>query len=586
VNPRAAFLVLAACCACLARQALAFPGVLVAKDAAARSLRASSIVVLRYRGVSVVTLSTEYAGPLTPFAFVVPVPPDVRASSVKTLRRGSLSRVEALTAPRFHLFYEQDPCDQAPLEQDWDEHLKANGPGFLASPGLPPLDKHYAVSNEISAPVTPTFKERESEFSYRDLAYTSPDKLRSTLAAAGYRIGDAPLALLAKELHAGDKLLLAEVALSHVELSADNHVELGGIRFASREPVEKIEEALGAENGGSPEDVFVYVFDRATRFELKNQENVRPPLAVRVEARVAEHLASAYDGLFDAVTARHPDAWLTEFAWPTSGCGEPCPDVPLRADELLTLGGDVLEAQTTTAKERSPEPGAEPTLERERFEEHLAELTPAERPAATREHAAERREIERRRALAARQTYVLTRLHHRYAAGANRRDLELAPVDPLEGGVGVPQAARGELSAEARAAKENRLEVRFYALKPWELGSACSAPRHFRWGKRWASDARAPRAVPLALDLAAANRDAHVLAAGLLTPLPELGLNAVAEAATPTPAPTSSAAQQDATKSSASKGHGCAVGDSPCGERNLAWLAAVCLGGLVVRRRT
>jgi hypothetical protein len=433
--------------------------------------------------------------------------------------------------------------------------------------------------------MTPTFKERESEFSYRDLAYTSPDKLRATLAAAGYRVGDAPLALLAKELHAGDKLLLAEVALSHAELSADNHVELGGMRFASHEPFDEIEEALGAANGQGPEDVFVYVFDRASRFELKNQENVRPPLAVRVQARVAEHLASAYDGLFDAVTARHPDAWLTEFAWPTSGCGEPCPDVPLRPDELLTLGGDVLEAQTTSAKERAPEPSEEPTLERERFEQHLAELTPAERPAAVREHAAERGEIERRRALAARQTYVLTRLHHRYAAGAERRDLELVPAAPLEGGVEVPRGARGEVASEARPAKENRLEVRFYALKPWELGSACSTPEHFRWGKRWASDARAPRAVPLALDLAAANREPHVLAAGLLTALPELGLKAVAEAEPPAPAPTNSAAHPDTARSSVSKGHGCAMGALGSGDERFGWLLAAWLGGLLLPRR-
>ena len=527
------------------------------------------------------TLSVEYEGPLAPFALLLPVPSDVRASAVKTVKRGVLARVEALSAPRFHAFYEQDPCDEAPVEQGFDTHLKAQGAGFLASPGLPPLDRHYAVSNEISVPVTASFKERESEFTYRDLVYANPDALRVSLGAAGYRIADRALALLAAALRPGARLLLAEVSLAHVELAADNRVQLGGIRFASTQPATKLAEALGAANGHA-EDVFVYVFDRSARYELTNHENARLPLAVRVEPRVAERLGAAYNGLFDAFTTRHPDAYVTEFAWPTSGCGEPCPDVPLRPDELLTLGGDVLEAQTTTASERSPEPSEEPVLERERFETHLGELAPKERAAAAREHAAERREIERRRALTARQSYVLTRLHHRYPAGAARRDLELAPASPLAGGVAIPVGARGEVAQTAAPAPENRLQVRFFALEPWARGSACSSPRRFRWGKRWASEARAPRAVPLALDLPSQSREPRILGAGLRVALPELGLAAVDP---DVPAVPAKAAPSASSSTGASKTRGCALGAPPVGHAGAALLLAA-FGCLAARRRS
>lgn len=578
----------------LSARAPAFPGVLVAKDGAERTVSATTVVVMRYGGFSVVTLSAEYEGPLTPFAFVIPVPGDVRANTVKTLKRGILGRVEALTAPRFHAFYEQDPCDEGPLEQSWDEHVKAKGAGFLAPPGLPPPDRHYAVSNEISVPIAPTFKERESEFAYVELAFDGPEKFRAVLAARGYRVAESALASLGREVRAGQRLLLAEVAPARVELSAGSRVQLGGIRYFTREVKAPLPEALGSENTHAPEELFVYAFDRTGRVEVAQQPTVFPPLAVRVEPGVAEHLATAYDALFDAVTAHHPGAFVGEFAWSTSGCGEPCPDVPLAPDELMTLGGDVLEAKTTTEKERAPEPSAEPVLERERFESHLAELTPKERPAAEREHLAERREIERRRALSARQTYVLTRLHRRYAAGETRRDLELAPAAPMTGGVGIPVGAAGKLAPGLAPSADNRVEMRFFSLASWQLGSACSAPRRFRWGKRWASEARAPRSVPLALDLPSARRDPSMLTRALLAPLPELGLEpAAAPAAAPATPPAPSGVPSAGVSGTSKKSSGCGMAAAPSGtgaaehDRSLLGVLIAVLGSCscLVRRR-
>ncbi len=536
---------------------------LVAKDDAERSVSATTVVLMRYGGFSVVTLSAEYAGPLTPFAFLIPVPGDVRADAVKTLKRGVIGRVEAITAPRFHAFYEQDPCDERPLEQSWDEHVKVKGAGFLAPPGLPPPDRHYAVSNEISLPVAATFKDRESEFTYAELRFDGGEKLRAALTARGYRITDVALASLGAAIHGGQKLLLAEVAPARVELSAGGRVELGGIRYFTREPG-ALPAGVSGGNPRTPEDLFVFVFDRRGRVEVARQADVFPPLAVRVEPRVAEHLATAYDALFDAVAARHPGSFVTEYAFSTSGCGEPCPDVPLAPDELMTLGGDVLEAKTTTAKERAPEPADEPVLDRERFESHLAELMPKERPAAEREHRAERREIERRRALSARQTYVLTRLHRRDAPGQTRANWELVEAAPVTGGVGVPAGASGKLPTGVVPSSDNRVEVRFFALNPWPLGIDCSAPKRSRWGKRWASEARAPRSVPLALDLPSARRDANVLTRALLTPLPELGLVPVAEAApvSSASAPASGTAPSAGANGVTKKSTGCGVAAS------------------------
>jgi len=504
--------------------AQAFPGVLVAKDGASRSARSTSIVVMQHGGYSIVTLLTEVEGPLQPFALLLPVPADVTLSRLRTVRRGILARVESASAPRLHAFYEQDPCDDGPVEQAWDEHIKAKGRGFLTPDGVPPTDRRYAVSNAIGKPVEAVFKEQESEFTYRLLDARTPERLAVELAQRGYRAEAAALAPLAQSLAAGRKLLLAEVALARVELGTGERIRLGGIRYWSRERIGTLPESLGPRVPSGREDLFVYVFDRASRYAVQGAPNLVLPTNVAVEPRAAEQLASVYAALLETALDKTPGAFAVEYAWPTSGCGEPCPDVPLGADELMTLGGDVLEAFTTSASERAPEPGPEPERERSRFEQRLAEQMPAERPRALREHAAERKEIARRTALAARQTYVLTRLHQSRPTSVPARDVELVPAPPIAGGTGIPQGRAGDLATGNAATGDNRFQMRFVARNPWLLGVACASPRRGAWGKRWASEARQPRAVPLALDLAAARPDRRLLESVLVRPLPELGL--------------------------------------------------------------
>src|SRR6187399_509234 len=86
--------------AVLAPPAHAFPGVLVAKDGASRSVRSTSIVLMRHGGYSIVSLLTEVEGPERPFALLVPVPADVTASRLRTVKRGVLARLESMSAPR------------------------------------------------------------------------------------------------------------------------------------------------------------------------------------------------------------------------------------------------------------------------------------------------------------------------------------------------------------------------------------------------------------------------------------------------------------------------------------------------------
>ena len=56
--------------------AFCFPGVLVGKDDARRTVRTSHVALLVAEGLSVVTVAADYQGPLGPMAWLMPVPPE------------------------------------------------------------------------------------------------------------------------------------------------------------------------------------------------------------------------------------------------------------------------------------------------------------------------------------------------------------------------------------------------------------------------------------------------------------------------------------------------------------------------------
>ena len=121
-------------CLCLCLFALlvsggasAFPGFFVAKDAKPRVLRSGQVVILEGEGATAVTVAADYHGPMKPFALVLPVPKDVKLDDVHALKGAVMNHLEALTAPRFHVFWEQDPCDPGPVEQEWERDLTVKG---------------------------------------------------------------------------------------------------------------------------------------------------------------------------------------------------------------------------------------------------------------------------------------------------------------------------------------------------------------------------------------------------------------------------------------------------------------------------
>jgi MYXO-CTERM domain-containing protein len=311
------------------------------------------------------------------------------------------------------------------------------------------------------------------------------------------------------------------------------------------------------------------------RFEAANYPNVYPPTNVNVDPSVKERMGDFYASVHDALLAKNPKGILNEYAWPTiKHCGEPCPNAPLKINELLTLGGDVLEEDVSDA-DKNPKPADFTDAEKE-------QMKTADR--ATRARMEEqRKEVARRQALLARNSYVITRLHHRYDAQTLTADIELKSAGPVKGGVGVPAGPSAEAPSAVEPAKENRLQIRYNVGYPNKKVVQCEAPQRWRWGIPPASY-RGLRKIFTARDLAYKKRDRFPLNDVIKSSVPVLGI-----AAAPPPAEEAAAPAKAATEQKpAAKESGCALSAVPARSSPGAatGLLALLAGVLIRRRRT
>src|SRR5690606_23390411 len=166
--------------------ARALPGFFATKGDTATS-GTTHVVLMMNGSETVVSVATDYKGPTEPFALVLPVPSDVELKDVVTLKRHSLERLDELTAPRFHEFWEMDPCEEGKVEQIWERSLAASeATDFLGAGDM--LKGTTKAPKEMRTKVDAEFREEGSEFKFSMVAsdvegwlkrkgYSTPAKL-------------------------------------------------------------------------------------------------------------------------------------------------------------------------------------------------------------------------------------------------------------------------------------------------------------------------------------------------------------------------------------------------------------------------
>jgi hypothetical protein len=519
-----------------ASPARALPGFIAGKGDTPRLSNSTQVVLLEKGDHTIVTVWADYEGPLDHFAVVLPVPSDVELGDVKTLKRDAVDHLDEITAPRFHEFWEKDPCEPGETEQEWERDLrvKDSAANFLGA-GMPDVSGGQKLPPEMLLDFDPQFKDGEYTFSMVPEGQSAEAYLQkkglTVPAGAKQRLGKYASSV---------KLLVADVTASKVELGGARRALLSPIRFATREPY-VIPSTLGLANSSGQQELVIYVLHPDKRFEVKNYSNVYPPTNVVVDMAVKERMGEFYAEVHDGLLAKDPKSFLVEYAWPTiKHCGEPCPNAPLAIHELLSLGVDVVEEDVPKA-ERNPTPPP-PT------DEEKAQMKAADKPMRKRLEE-QRRETVRRRGVLDRNSFVITRLHHRYDAKSLPEDIEVQAAASIEGGVALPAGPDAEASGNVEPSADNRLQIRYSAIHPNKKVVQCENPVRYRWGKA-PPEYRGLRKTWTARDLAYKKRDKFVLKDVIKSHVPALGI-AVAGVA---PAPTGDAPPADAKKDS-----GCAL---------------------------
>ncbi len=569
----AASSLLAAALITAAPAAEAFPGFFVGKKEGVGTAHATHIAIMPQGDTTIVSVMPDYEGSLEPFAIVMPVPADVTADKVKTLKREFLDRMEMLTAPRFMEFWEMDPCDPGPLEQEWERSKLASAETAFLGGGQVGGEKK--VPKEMLMTVEPDFK--EGEYTISVLGKDQTGDLAGFLKGKGYLVSDKASAAIKPYLDAGMNVIVAEVDTKRVELVGGERASLSPIRWSTATAVSKIPAKLGLLSIDKKQELFVYVLSPDKRYEVKNYGNIYPPTNIMVDFAVKERVGEFYAAIHDMIQAKEPKSFLVEFAWPAEGCGHPCQNEPLLPHELLTLGGDVLEL-LVPEEERNPKPPEMTEEEKKKEEAELKELKPAERPKAKKQLAADRVELARRKALLARQKYVVTRLHHRYDAGNLPDDPEIVPAGHVAGGATIPKGEKMEISSEVKPADKSQLQTRFNTFHPWKGMMKCEKPERWRWGKP-PREYRGLRKTWVAADLTRKDRKQIDPAKVVLTPIASLGLSG-------TPVDEDAGADAGPVTAAPKKGCGCSTPGAPTnGSAASLGLGLLALAGLSRRPR-
>jgi hypothetical protein len=275
--------------------------------------------------------------------------------------------------------------------------------------------------------------------------------------------------------------------------------------------------------------------------QVTNFTTKAAPTNLSIDFAAKERMGEFYDALYDRFAEKNPNTFLLEYAYSTADCGKPCPAEPLMPSELMSLGGDVLDAKLPKS-EQNPKPPEPSEEEKAALEASLSGKTGKDKADAKREWETDRQTVASRKALLARHKYVLSRLHYRYTKAQLAQDPALGPGGPIRGGVALPIGAEGTADASVTGADANQFVTRYNNTHLSISQEKCEHPERYRWGKAPRSY-RGSKKIWYATDLARKNRSQIKLEDTLISPLADIGYPgkptaaAPAAAAAATPAP-------------------------------------------------
>jgi hypothetical protein len=477
---------------------------------------ATQVVLMRDGTRTVLSMQNNYKGPPDAFAMVVPVPTVLHEGDVKTLNKEVFEHVETMGAPRLVEYWEQDPCSP-PVEYE-RQFARAGG---MAAP---------TVTKPDSASLGVTIEAKFTVGEYQILILSAKDSsgLETWLRDQKYNIPDGAEPLLRPYVESGSKFFVAKVDPTKVKFigsaaGGDGRAALSPLRFYYDTDRFELPIRLGLANSQGTQDLIVNIL-ATQRYEVANYPNVTIPTNLDLNENMKDKFAGFYAALFDATVEKHPGSVVTEYSWAAGSC-DPCPGPTLSAQELMTLGGDVVKTK-------------------DQFNPYAM---------------------------------TLTRLHARYGKDITN-DLVFKAAEPIVGGR-EQRGPNGVLETGSHSSSMNNFQGRYAIRHPWTGPLTCQNPSRGHWGGPPAGTPSQP--VKPALGLAFAPRGSVQLASALAHP--DAQIDSGSAAFPPIAPPPASAGSAMAPPPAAKKKSGC--GCEADGRNEMGTAAFLVGAALLLRRR-
>ncbi|MFK7969004.1 MAG: DUF2330 domain-containing protein [Bacteroidia bacterium] len=339
-------LILVSCAACYAILT-SFCGFYVAKaDASlfANSAKtqlynqASQVILVRQGDQTVVTMQSDFNGPVKNFAMVVPVPVIPREEDIRVADAGIFSRMDAYSGPRLVEYFDEPPCG------GWDEAADDFGDDSWGAPETEEVEESYAEPRDLGVKVEATYN--IGEYTILILGAKESDGLEKWLLREGYNIPPGAKEALDPYVKDGLKFFVVKVNLD--EYDGNSSVSLRPIQVSYITEKFMLPIRLGMANAKEAQDMVVYILTDQGRAEVTNYRTVEMPTDRNIPTFVDQNFGDFYKRTFKNTWERSGrNVAILEYAWDISGnqsikC-DPCPNPPLVYDELREAGAFWLE---------------------------------------------------------------------------------------------------------------------------------------------------------------------------------------------------------------------------------------------------
>jgi len=198
------FIAILSCAMIMASSASAFCGFYVAREDGALFNQGSTVVLARDGRQTTITMSSDYTGPASEFALIVPTPRVLEEQDIRAVDPADIQHLDDFTAPRLVEYFDRDPCPR-------------DGTGGFSTEIVEPS----VVIVEAEEP-RPLFTPRDLgvrvEVEYAVLVYDiailsarQSDGLKTYLRQEGYQIPDAAEEALAGYIDMRMKFFVAHL---------------------------------------------------------------------------------------------------------------------------------------------------------------------------------------------------------------------------------------------------------------------------------------------------------------------------------------------------------------------------------------